>query len=156
LIKLKKNTKYPTKGEAMKITHRIFIGLIFSFISWNTIYSCSPERYEQSRIYTILRKAAWVDEGWGDPVSVPGVSRWNSDCKPSLTADGKYLYFIGAAQNGPPYDPIHSGGRDFNIYVARWNGTAWDSVTNLGRNCQWLFQNVPKSVVKNVPPQVVF
>jgi len=118
----------------MKIIQRIFIGLFFSFIFWNAVQACSPERYAQSRIFRLLKPGLWVDEGWGFPVSVPGVSRWNSDCKPSLTADGKYLYFIAAAQNGPPYDTVHVGGRDFNVYVARWNGVAWDSVTNLGTN----------------------
>ena len=75
----------------------------------------------------------YLNAAWGFPVSVVGVSGYNSDCKPSLTADGRYMYFIATDNNGPPYDDMHFG-TGFNIYVARWNGTAWDSVRNLGPN----------------------
>jgi Tol biopolymer transport system component/photosystem II stability/assembly factor-like uncharacterized protein len=74
----------------------------------------------------------WM-EGWSFPRSVEGVSRYNSECRASLTADGMQMYFIAGANNGPPYSDEHIG-TGFNIYVARWNGTAWDSITNLGPN----------------------
>jgi len=42
------------------------------------------------------------------------------------------MAFCAAKQNGPPYDTLHiSSG--FNVYTARWNGTTWDSIRNVGR-----------------------
>jgi photosystem II stability/assembly factor-like uncharacterized protein len=70
---------------------------------------------------------------WGVPQSVVGISGYNSECRPSLTKDGKYMYFIASITNGPPYDTIHYG-TGFNVYVAKWNGTSWDSVRNVGSN----------------------
>jgi photosystem II stability/assembly factor-like uncharacterized protein len=108
------------------------IFFVAGVLTWNAGTACTPEKLEKSTLFRILRHTRWIDEGWGFPVSVQGVSGWNSDCKPSLTADGKYLYFQAAAQNGPPYSPDHLGGIRFNLYVARWNGAQWDSVTHLG------------------------
>ncbi|MFQ6002590.1 MAG: hypothetical protein ACE5KJ_02470, partial [Candidatus Zixiibacteriota bacterium] len=70
---------------------------------------------------------------WDFPISVEGVSGYNPDCRPSLTADGRLLYFHSQPLNGPAYGGEHYGS-GWNIYVARWNGTTWDSVTNLGPN----------------------
>jgi photosystem II stability/assembly factor-like uncharacterized protein len=77
--------------------------------------------------------AVATDEIWTLPASVPGVSRYNSDCHPSLTSDGRLMTYCSHKQNGPPYDPSHVG-KGFNIYTARWNGTSWDSVRNAGKN----------------------
>jgi photosystem II stability/assembly factor-like uncharacterized protein len=43
------------------------------------------------------------------------------------------MAFCAAEQNGPPYDTLHIG-TGFNVYTARWNGTTWDSVCNVGRH----------------------
>jgi photosystem II stability/assembly factor-like uncharacterized protein len=109
------------------------VSMAVLFLLWTDGNPCGLERLQKSRLYRVLQKTGWLDEGWGFPVSVEGINSVNSECKPSLTADGKYIYFQSAAQNGPPLSPDHVGTR-FNIYVARWNGSAWDSVTNLGPN----------------------
>jgi photosystem II stability/assembly factor-like uncharacterized protein len=42
---------------------------------------------------------------------------------PAISADGRRLYFTSTRDGG-------EGGRD--IWVAKWNGTGWDSVANIG------------------------
>jgi len=74
-----------------------------------------------------------LQDTWSLPRSVAGISRYNSDCHPSITADGHLMAFCAHCQNGPPYDTIHFG-FSFNVYTARWNGTTWDSVRNAGAN----------------------
>jgi photosystem II stability/assembly factor-like uncharacterized protein len=74
-----------------------------------------------------------TQDTWQLPISVAGVSRYNSDCHPSISADGRTMVFNSGTQNGPPYDPNHAG-TGFNVYQARWNGIAWDSVRNVGRH----------------------
>ena len=91
------------------------------FICWlscEKLSACDPERIAQSPLFRAIRQAKWIDEGRGYPNSVNGISRWNSDCKPSITADGKYLYFLSGTNNGPPYSNAHIGNQ-FNMYVAR-------------------------------------
>jgi len=99
------------------------------------ILACSWMAGESSGSCMSFSRNAGVALGdtWGLPVSVGGVSRYNSDCHPSLTADRRLMAFCAAAQNGPPYDTLHIGGIGFNVYTARWNGTTWDSVRNVGR-----------------------
>jgi photosystem II stability/assembly factor-like uncharacterized protein len=116
----------------MKRMFRATMAFVLITVSAALLRPCTPERIEKSGLYRVLKKTGWIDEGWTFPVSLP-FNSWNSDCKPSMTADGKYLYFLSGAQNGPPLSPNHMG-NGFNMYVARWNGASWDSVTNLGEN----------------------
>ena len=74
-----------------------------------------------------------LQDTWSLPKSVPGVSRYNSDCHPSITADGHLMAFCTAQQNGPAYDTLHIG-LGFNVYTAHWTGITWDSVRNVGRH----------------------
>jgi hypothetical protein len=67
---------------------------------------------------------------WQAPRSVEGVSGYNNECRPSLTADGRVLCFHADAINGPPYDPKHIG-TETHVYTAKWTGTRWDSVAML-------------------------
>jgi photosystem II stability/assembly factor-like uncharacterized protein len=74
-----------------------------------------------------------TSDTWQPPTSVIGISRYNSDCHPSVTRDGHRMAFCAAVQNGPPYDTLHIG-TGFNVYHAVWNGVTWDSVKNVGRH----------------------
>ncbi|MBI4722083.1 MAG: 4Fe-4S binding protein [Candidatus Stahlbacteria bacterium] len=74
-----------------------------------------------------------TQDTWGLPISVSGISGYNSECHPSLTADGQVIVFNAGVQNGPPYDTLHIGD-GFNVYMAKWNGTTWDSIRNVGRH----------------------
>ena len=74
----------------------IVIILYLIVLGSGILFPCSPERLEKSKLFRVLRETGWINEGWGFPVAVKGVSRYNSDCRPSLTSDGKYLYFIRA------------------------------------------------------------
>ncbi len=68
--------------------------------------------------------SAWNGNNWtpveslGDPVN-----SYDNDEHPALSADGMRLYFTSDRPGG-------LGGRD--IWVAFWNGTAWDSAVNIG------------------------
>jgi photosystem II stability/assembly factor-like uncharacterized protein len=71
--------------------------------------------------------SAEARDAWGLPISVTGVSSYNNECRPSLTADGRILCFQTEGSNGPAYHPDHIAGVSF-IYLAKWNGTEWDSL----------------------------
>ncbi|MDP6764013.1 MAG: hypothetical protein QF860_14225 [Planctomycetota bacterium] len=65
---------------------------------------------------------------WSFPRSLEGVSDYNSDCRPTLSADGTVILFESTPNAGPPYDPVnHISGR-FYPYEAEWDGAEW---TNL-------------------------
>jgi photosystem II stability/assembly factor-like uncharacterized protein len=118
----------------MRRPNRLLAAVLIALLVLPAVLNpCSQERLRKSRLHQVLKITGWLDEGWGFPVSAVGSNSVNSDCRPSLTADGKYLYFLSGTQNGPPLSTGHIGTR-FNMYVARWNGTEWDSVTNLGPN----------------------
>ncbi len=72
-------------------------------------------------------------DAWDFPVSVAGISGYNPDCKPSMSASGRIFCFHTQPLNGPNYDNRQYG-PGWNVYFARWNGTAWDSVVNAGPN----------------------
>lgn len=61
---------------------------------------------------------------------------YNSECQPSLTADGRALYYAVGRVNGPTPDGLFYGNETqmWNVYVARWNEaeSRWDSVANVG------------------------
>ena len=61
---------------------------------------------------------------WSTPVALPApVNRDSDDEHPAISADGKRLYFTSNRPGG-------LGGSD--IWIARWDGSAWSSVVNLG------------------------
>jgi hypothetical protein len=111
---------------------------IILLISISLIYPCTPE---QRILKFKYRNEMKTDAGqfqvmlklsdWNFPKSTEGVSGYNPDCRPSLTADGRYLVFHSQPMNGPAYGGV-SYGNGWNSYIARWNGNAWDSITNLG------------------------
>lgn len=80
--------------------------------------------------YDLFQPSSYLSE-WGFPISVDGISGWNSDCKPSLSADGQYLCFQANADIGPSYHPAHLGVGS-NIYISQWNGHSWGAPENLG------------------------
>ena len=69
--------------------------------------------------------SAW--SGWQPPRSIEGVSGYNNECRPSLSADGRILCFHADAENGPPYHPSQVG-EWASVYWARWIDGRWDSV----------------------------
>jgi photosystem II stability/assembly factor-like uncharacterized protein len=86
------------------------------------------------------------DSPWSLPRSVAGPSLWNSDCHPSVTADGTLMVFNSGKQNGPPYDSRHIGD-GFNIYCTHWNEEAqsWGAP-------EWLGSNVNPSTYPTISP----
>ena len=126
-----------------KIRLVLIVCIFFAFLTASS-HACSWMSQEEQRDCQKAKSAIpeqepflysmdWGPAVWGFPKSVEGVSRYNPDCRPSLTADGRLLYFHSQPLNGPAYGGV-SYGVGWNIYVARWNGTTWDSVTNLGPN----------------------
>ncbi|MFQ6092664.1 MAG: dockerin type I domain-containing protein [bacterium] len=113
----------------------IIVLLLIALSAPSLLWPCDREkkRWSGPCASESFSKAEYLNAAWGFPISVVGVSGYNSDCKPSLTADGRYMYFIAHINNGPPYDDVHYGS-GFNVYVARWTGAAWDSVRNVGSN----------------------
>ena len=75
-------------------------------------------------------------EAWTLPVSVGSMCDYNSECQPSLTADGRELYYAIGRVNGPTPDGLFYGleTESWNVYCARWNETEsrWDSIANVG------------------------
>lgn len=82
--------------------------------------------------------AAEIDttEIWMLPTSVGSMCDHNSECQPSLTADGKELFYSIGRVNGPTPDGLFYGTEDhsWNVYTARWNEaeSRWDSIANVG------------------------
>jgi hypothetical protein len=69
----------------------------------------------------------WNGDHWTDAESLPAPVNLpfpSNEEHPALSADGMRLYFTSDREAGG------YGGRD--IWVALWNGSAWDSVVNLG------------------------
>lgn len=66
----------------------------------------------------------WNGTGWGSAINLgfPVNGPWN-EADPAISYDGRRLYFAVNRPGG-------FGGDD--IWVARWNGLGWDSVTNAG------------------------
>jgi photosystem II stability/assembly factor-like uncharacterized protein len=75
-------------------------------------------------------------DAWTLPVSAPSLCDYNSECQPSLTADGKTLYYSIGRVNGPTPDGLFYGSEseNWNVYTARWNEaeSRWDSIANVG------------------------
>ncbi len=60
-----------------------------------------------------------VNNEWGNPINLgPNINTFYRESSPSLTADGKKLYFMSL---GWP----HPNGQA--IFVSSWNGTGWDT-----------------------------
>ncbi|MFQ6103970.1 MAG: T9SS type A sorting domain-containing protein [Candidatus Glassbacteria bacterium] len=68
--------------------------------------------------------STWTGSEWspGDTLPPPVNSAFD-DTEPGLSLDGRRLYF---SSNRP------GGQGDNDIWVVRWNGSFWDSLTNLG------------------------
>ncbi|MFQ6093386.1 MAG: dockerin type I domain-containing protein, partial [bacterium] len=68
------------------------------------------------------------DPDWGVITSVEGISGYNAECTPRLTADGKIMVFAVAAINGP--------GIGHGIFMATWNDStgSWNEPTSLAPN----------------------
>ncbi len=61
--------------------------------------------------------------GWQTPWRLPNPSSSARDTGPTVTADGRYLYF-GSQRSGG-----HGG---YDLYVSTWTGSTWGVATNLG------------------------
>ena len=68
------------------------------------------------------------------PRSIESIGRYNSECRPSLSADGTRLVFEASASNGPAYDPVNQLETTFYPYQAEWDGTAWTNLRGLDRD----------------------
>ncbi|MBI4722081.1 MAG: PD40 domain-containing protein, partial [Candidatus Stahlbacteria bacterium] len=66
--------------------------------------------------------STWDGTQWTPATQLPPPVNPNAD-NPAISFDGQRLYFDSNRPGG-------YGGSD--IWVAKWNGTAWDSVTNIG------------------------
>lgn len=80
---------------------------------------------------------AWA--GWGEPVRLAypvNLEGWES-LDPFITRDGHQLYFVTSRPEHPGED----------IWVVRWNGVGWDSLT-------WLGPNVNTSGWRQIDPSV--
>ncbi len=62
---------------------------------------------------------------WSFPRSMEGVSGYNSDCRPTMSADGTRVLFESGQHAGPPYDPANHGAEHFYIYQMDWDGSQW-------------------------------
>ncbi len=75
-------------------------------------------------------------DAWTLPVSAPALCDYNSECQPSLTTDGKTLYYAIGRVNGPTPDGLFYGSesQSWNVYRACWNDaeSRWDSIANVG------------------------
>lgn len=72
--------------------------------------------------------------GWQTPVNLgPNVNSSSNEDSPSLTADGRYLYFGSARPGG-------RGGSD--IWVCEYNGGSWGPAVNLGASVNTSAQEV--------------
>jgi len=65
---------------------------------------------------------------WSFPRTVEGISDYNSDCRPTITADGTLALFESTPNTGPAYDPVNHTTDRFYIYETEWDGAEW---TNL-------------------------
>jgi len=72
---------------------------------------------------TDLYTAAWDGYKWSAPVPLEQVNTGSNQVDPSITHDGRYLYFSSDRSGG-------CGGYD--IWIARWNGQNWIGITNAG------------------------
>jgi len=68
--------------------------------------------------------STWTGGDWGRPVNLgPAVNTAGVETEPSLTADGKTLFFRSD----------RSGGEGkYDIWVATWTGSNWGNVRNVG------------------------
>jgi len=118
----------------------LFIGTLFLFqVSMSR--ACGPDTRSPGQPFQWFqfssnRFAVYNASDWSFPRSVDGISGWNSDCKPSLTADGKVLCFQSDAEIGAPYHPNHLGNWT-NIYTAEWDGTQWTNRVPLDSAASW-------------------
>ena len=62
---------------------------------------------------------------WSFPRTVEGISDYNSDCRPTITADGTLALFESTPNTGPPYDPVNHTSGKFYIYETEWDGAEW-------------------------------
>jgi hypothetical protein len=139
------------------------VRLVFSLILWTTFFvgvnclvlpsilddvcACdwmlTPEEQVASIDDEVITKQG--SHRWGRPSrwllprSVRGPSQWNSECHPSVTADGTLMVFNAGTQNGPPYDPRHIGD-GFNLYCSHF-----DAKTQTWGQPEWLGPNVNAS-----------
>lgn len=70
-------------------------------------------------------------ERWTFPLSLGGVSSYNSDCRPTMSTDGTLAVWEAADNTGPPYDPENHTTEHFHIYEATWDGEQWTNVRGL-------------------------
>ncbi len=122
----------------MKTT--LFLGTVVLFQS-GLARACGPETRSPRSAYQWFQLssnqyAAYGASDWAFPRTVDGISGWNSDCKPSVTADGKTLCFQSDADIGPAYHPSHLGDWT-NIYTAEWDGTRWTNRVPLDSAASW-------------------
>jgi peptidoglycan-associated lipoprotein len=71
------------------------------------------------RIY----KSVYANASWGEPEALPFASEDYTTGHPSLSEDGKVMFFTSDM-------PGTTGGKD--IYMVRWDGAKWGTPTNLG------------------------
>ncbi len=88
-------------------------------------YTTCPSPKEVKLVQCKIMMTTMKDGKWGDPVSLPFNNDSYTTGHPSLTADGKTMYFASDMPGG-------SGGKD--IWMTKWDesSSAWGAPTNLG------------------------
>ncbi len=88
-------------------------------------YTTCPSSKEIKNVQCKIMMTSMKDGKWGDASSLPFNSDSYTTGHPSLSADGKTLYFASDMPGG-------SGGKD--IWMSRWDdgSSAWGAATNLG------------------------
>ena len=69
-----------------------------------------------------LFRSHWDGRRWSQPEAISSLNTKASERSPALSRDGRYLYFSSDREGGV-------GGYD--LYVSRWDGTAWTGVEAL-------------------------
>jgi Tol biopolymer transport system component len=71
--------------------------------------------------------SVWADTGWGSTVNLgPNINTQERDLSPSISSDGKKLYFVSWGRPG--------GYGSYDIWVSTWQDTGWGPAVNVGPN----------------------
>ena len=78
-----------------------------------------PEQGTNADLYV----SQWRDNVWQEPVALAEVNSDANEMGAAWDPNGKCLYFVSDREGG------HGG---YDVWVARWNGSGWSGITNLG------------------------
>ena len=88
-------------------------GSMMTFQSWRPRTPSEPPGNKDNFLWMVRRTSA----GWSEPVALSAINGEKGTSYSTLTADGRIFFLRG--------DPQASGGENYNLYEARWNGTTF-------------------------------